>query len=57
MVHTLDQTSLERSNQGGYNGGCMERALRQTRVKDVRRKHVLQHLAIEWRIIYTLKFF
>jgi len=26
MVHTFDQTSLERSNQEGCNGGFMEHA-------------------------------
>jgi hypothetical protein len=57
MVHTLDQASLERSNQEGYNGGCMEHAVRQTRIRNIRRRHVLQHLAVEWRIIHTLKFF
>jgi hypothetical protein len=56
MMHTLDQTSLERSNQGGYNGGSMEHALHETGVKNIGRIHVLQHLALEWRIIHTLKF-
>jgi hypothetical protein len=55
-VHTLDQTSFERSDHGGYNDGCMERALHQTCVKNVRRRHVLQHPAVEWRIIHTLNF-
>ena len=57
MVHTLDQTSLERSNQGGYNGGFVEHALRQTRVKNIRLRPVLQHSAVEWKIIHTFKFF